>query len=67
MLPLLALPVGYLDFETFSPAIPIYVDTRPYQRIPFQWSFHHDHESGSLVHAEFLADSRRCAISIAQR
>jgi Domain of unknown function(DUF2779) len=48
-------PVSYIDFETFSPAIPIYVNTRPYQRIPFQWSMHHDDESGSLVHAEFLA------------
>jgi hypothetical protein len=55
-LPLLAPPVGYLDFETFSPAIPIYVNTRPYQRIPFQWSFHHNNGSGSLIHAEFLAD-----------
>jgi hypothetical protein len=56
MLALLAPPVGYLDFETFSPAIPIYVNTRPYQRIPFQWSFHHDDGSGSLTHAEFIAN-----------
>src|SRR5207302_149348 len=41
----------------FSPAIPIYAGTRPYQRIPVQWSFHHqDNWSGSLIHAEFLAD-----------
>jgi hypothetical protein len=44
-LPLLAPPASYLDFETFSPAIPIYVDTRPYQRIPFQWSWQHDNGS----------------------
>jgi hypothetical protein len=56
LLPLLAPPVSYLDFETFSPAIPIYVDTRPYQRIPFQWSFDHDDGSGSLIHADFLAN-----------
>jgi len=48
-------PANYLDFETFSPAIPIYVNTRPYQRIPFQWSLHHDDGSGSLIHADFLA------------
>jgi predicted RecB family nuclease len=55
MLPLLAPPTSYLDFETFSPAIPIYPNTRPYQRIPFQWSWHYDDGSGSLVHADFLA------------
>jgi len=36
-------------FETFSPAIPIYINTRPYQRIPFQWSFHHDDGTGALL------------------
>jgi len=55
LLPTLALPANYLDFETFSPAIPIYVNTRPYQRIPFQWSWHHDDGTGSLTQAEFLA------------
>jgi Domain of unknown function(DUF2779) len=55
-LPLLAAPASYLDFETFSPAIPIYENSRPHQRIPFQWSWHHDDGSGSLRHAEFLAE-----------
>jgi predicted RecB family nuclease len=55
ILPLLAPPAGYLDFETFSPAMPIYVNTRPYQRIPFQWSLHFNDGSGSLIHADFLA------------
>jgi hypothetical protein len=55
-LPLLTPPTSYLDFETFSPAIPIYMNTRPYQRIPFQWSWHHDDGSGSLIHADFLAE-----------
>jgi predicted RecB family nuclease len=54
-LPLLAPPVSHLDFETFSPAIPVYQNSRPHQRIPFQWSWHHDDGSGSLVHQEFLA------------
>jgi predicted RecB family nuclease len=49
-------PVGYLDFETFMPAIPLYRVTRPYQQIPFQWSLHHDDGRGVLVHHEFLAD-----------
>jgi predicted RecB family nuclease len=55
LLPLLAHPASYLDFETFSPAIPIYPNSRPYQRIPFQWSWHHDDGSGPPIHAEFLA------------
>jgi hypothetical protein len=56
LLPLLTPPASYLDFETFSPAIPVYLNTRPYQRIPFQWSWHHNDGSGSLIHADFLAN-----------
>lgn len=47
---------SYLDFETFSPATPLYPGTRPYQRIPFQWSVHHDDGAGDIRHSEFLAD-----------
>jgi predicted RecB family nuclease len=49
-------PASYLDFETFSPAIPLYAGTRPYQRIPFQWSVHHDDGAGEVRHFEFLAN-----------
>jgi predicted RecB family nuclease len=49
-------PCAYMDFETFSPAIPQYVGTRPYQRIAAQWSLHIDGEDGALEHQEFLAD-----------
>jgi hypothetical protein len=56
MLQLLTPPASYLDFETFSPAIPIYANTRPHQRIPFQWSLHHNDGSGSLIHVDFLAE-----------
>lgn len=31
----LKIPVHFLDFETFSPALPLYPGTRPYQTIPF--------------------------------
>jgi hypothetical protein len=48
-------PNGYLDFETFSPAIPLYAGTRPYQRIAAQWSLHVENENGDLEHHEFLA------------
>ena len=49
-------PVHFLDFETFSPALPTYPGTRPYQVIPFQWSLHVRDGSGELCHQAFLAD-----------
>ena len=49
------LPASGTTAYMFSPAIPIYINTRPYQRIPFQWSLHHNNGNGSLVHADFLA------------
>ncbi|MBN1856281.1 MAG: DUF2779 domain-containing protein [Dehalococcoidia bacterium] len=33
-------PVHYLDFETFSTAIPLFDGIRPYQQVPFQFSLH---------------------------
>jgi len=33
-------PLHYLDFETFSPAIPMFQHSSPYQQIPFQFSLH---------------------------
>lgn len=47
-------PVHFMDFETFMPALPLYVGTRPYQTIPFQWSVHTLDEQGVLGHREFL-------------
>jgi len=47
-------PVSFLDFETFNPALPAYVGTRPYQAIPFQWSLHIKSASGRLSHESFL-------------
>jgi Domain of unknown function(DUF2779) len=49
-------PVHFIDFEAFSPAIPLYVGTHPYEVIPFQWSDHVLHENGELIHWEFLHD-----------
>ncbi len=48
------LPASFLDFETINPALPLYVGTRPYERIPFQWSLHILDESGESTHREFL-------------
>lgn len=47
-------PVTFMDFETFSPAIPIFAGTRPYQVIPFQWSVHVRDDAGHLTHDSFL-------------
>jgi hypothetical protein len=52
----LVYPVHFLDFETFNPALPLYVGTRPYQAIPFQWSDHIMGTDGRLTHWEFLHD-----------
>lgn len=50
-------PLYYLDFETFSPAIPIYDGSRPYQRIPFQFSLHVVKSPGDQPeHLGYLAD-----------
>ncbi len=52
----IAYPVSFLDFEAVSQAVPVYIGTRPYQPIPFQWSLYVREESGELRHAEFLND-----------
>lgn len=48
-----------MDFETVSPAIPLYPGTRPYQQIPFQWSLHILDSSGRLTHHSFLNDDAK--------
>ena len=63
----LAAPLGFLDFETFMPAIPPFDGTSPYQQIPFQFSLHVRQAPGGLLrHAGFLAeggqDARRALV-----
>ncbi|MBF8260408.1 MAG: DUF2779 protein [Actinobacteria bacterium] len=49
-------PLCFLDFETFSSAIPRYDGTRPYQQIPFQYSLHRLDAAGEQAkHFEYLA------------
>jgi len=49
-------PLYHLDFETMSPAVPPLSGTRPYQRIPFQFSLHIQDEPGARPrHVEYLA------------
>jgi len=47
-------PRFYLDFETASPAVPLWAGTRPYQVLPFQWSCHIECSSAEIRHREFL-------------
>jgi CRISPR/Cas system-associated exonuclease Cas4 (RecB family) len=52
-------PLYFLDFETTSPAIPIWQNTRPYQQIVFQASLHvMEHEGATLQHYEYLFEGK---------
>jgi hypothetical protein len=52
----LALPLHFLDFESWNPALPVFAGTRPYEQIPFQWSDHRLQGDGTVDHAGYLAD-----------
>jgi hypothetical protein len=48
-------PLYFLDFETYAPAVPLYRNSRPYQKIPFQYSLHlKKGEKSELEHYEFF-------------
>ena len=48
-------PLYYLDFETFSTAVPLFDGVKPYQQIPFQYSLHVvDSPGASPKHHSFL-------------
>jgi len=50
-------PLYYLDFETFSPVVPLFDGTKPYQKIPFQFSLHiMEKENAKPRHYSFLAE-----------
>ncbi len=49
-------PLYFLDYETNSPAIPIFDGYRPYQRMTFQYSLHiKELKESKLKHFEYLA------------
>jgi hypothetical protein len=50
-------PIYFLDFETFTTAIPIIDNSRPYQQIVFQYSIHKLTNDYLLTNGEFLAES----------
>ena len=47
-------PIYYMDFETFSPIIPLYENSRPDAYIPYQYSLHIENKDKELNHIEFL-------------
>jgi len=52
-------PLSFLDFETFSTAIPMFNEVCPYQQVPFQYSLHVVNAPGAKPeHYSFLADGR---------
>jgi predicted RecB family nuclease len=49
-------PVGFLDFETVAPAIPVWDGCHPYDAVPVQFSFSLQEANGSLTHSEWMAE-----------
>jgi hypothetical protein len=49
-------PLYHFDFETFDTAVPIFDKSKPYQKIPFQYSLHIEQEDETIEHKEFLYD-----------
>jgi hypothetical protein len=47
--------LGFLDFETVAPAVPVWDGTRPREQIAAQFSYHEGPLGGPYTHAEFLA------------
>jgi hypothetical protein len=56
-------PAHFVDFETFSTAIPVLPGARAYENVPFQWSDHVLEPDGAVEHRAFLhahdSDPRR--------
>jgi predicted RecB family nuclease len=49
-------PLGFLDFETINPAIPVWPGCRPYDQIPVQFSCHVEEPDGTLRHFAHVVD-----------
>jgi hypothetical protein len=50
-------PLYFMDFETFQPAVPLFINSKPYQQIPFQYSvFKKKNKESQSEHFEFLAE-----------
>lgn len=60
-------PLYFFDVEAFQPALPIFVDTKPYQRIPFLYSLHYkESESVALQHIDYISPIENDRINFIQ-
>jgi hypothetical protein len=55
-----AYPICFLDFETtFMVPIPLFDGSKPYQKIPFQYSLHYlERDGAELLHYEYLSQAK---------
>jgi len=49
-------PLYHFDFETFDTAVPLFDNSSPYQKMPFQYSLDIEQEDGAIEHKEFLSE-----------
>jgi hypothetical protein len=47
-------PLYFIDFETYTGAIPFHKNMRPYELIAFQWSCHKYDLDGTIHHSEWI-------------
>lgn len=49
-------PLYYFDIEAFQPAVPLFKNTKPYDRIPFLYSLHYkENETATLQHTSYIS------------
>jgi hypothetical protein len=53
----LSWPRYFVDFETVGPAVPLWAGTRPYQKVPMQWSCHRQEADGTLTQSPPFLDT----------
>jgi hypothetical protein len=49
-------PLAFLDFETVSPAVPVWPGCRPWDKVPVQFSVHVQEPGGRYVHHAWLTE-----------
>lgn len=54
----LCYPIHFLDYETYSWAVPRYENHKVYQFVVFQYSLHILNDDGSMIHKEFLSTTK---------
>ena len=54
-------PLHFIDFETYTGALPFYEGMRPYELIAFQWSCHTINYPGAApIHSEWFQENINC-------